>query len=83
MRCWAAGSLEVLGGVGESELWQPRVPFQAYLCEKPPSEGCGGFQSLEVPKEEPWLSPATDREGALRAGVFAGLPLPFINHLRA
>ena len=32
------------------KLWKLKVPLPADLCEKPPSEGCRGFQSLEVPK---------------------------------
>lgn len=45
--------------LGKVKLWKLKVPLPADLCEKPPSEGCRGFQSLEVPKEEPWYLPCS------------------------
>lgn len=45
--------------LGKVKLWKLKVPLPADLCEKPPSEGCRGFQSLEVPKEEPWHLPCS------------------------
>ena len=66
--------------LGKVKLWTLKVDLPANLCEKPPSEGCGGFQSLEgtYQRRNPSTSPAMDSRSSLRAGIFAGLPLPFI-----